>query len=332
MRPALHGAVADGCSAPERLHSLALLDVSRALDRLGPAPAGPRAGPAVRYVRRRGAELPVWMGIPLLGALTAGGPGPAGRFALFVLAATAAMAHVLLVNDWGGLRRNPLEMTRYGDVAGADSFAVMLRNGAAMTLLVSFVCGLELLPRGALLAIGCPGFLLSVLYSHPGIHLKEHPFLSKLLHAFAGTLQFAGAYLVFSGDLRRGAGIGVFFGCVVAAGHFFHECRDAASDGAHEVRTWATRWGVPHCARSGLLMFVVAHAYLLVLPELGLLSWAEVAMLSAPIAVHAPFAVWIVRSRHRLERVLQSHHLGYRATYAASGVAFVVSRLASGGA
>ena len=283
---------------------------------------------AFQYVRHRTAELLVWMGIPLLGALAAGEPLSPGRFAVFVVALTAAMAHVLLVNDWGGLRRDPLEVTRYPGATEGSALA-MLRGGAVLALLVSLLCGLYLLPLRALLAVGCLGISLSVLYSHPAVHLKENPVASKVLHAMGGTLQFLGGYLVFSGQPVRGACLGLFFGWVLTAGHFFHECKDAAVDDTRDIDTWATRWGSRHCARVGLSMFGFAHVYLLILAELGVLSATEAWLLSAPVAVHAFFAARILREDGRLAATLRRYHLGYRAVYASSGAAFALVNLAS---
>ncbi|HZS32594.1 MAG TPA: UbiA family prenyltransferase [Methylomirabilota bacterium] len=285
--------------------------------------------PAIQYARRRAPELLVWMGIPLLGAFAAGESIPLGRFVVFVVAMTAAMAHLLLVNDWGGLRRNPLEVKRYRHVADGTALADTLRNGAALTLAAGLACGLYLLPLRMLLVMAGLGIGISVLYSHPAIHLKEHVIGSKMLHVTGGTVQFLGGYLVFSGHLSRGVAIGLAFGWIIMAGHFFHECIDAESDRAHDVHTWATRWGVRHCARVGLLMFVCAHAYLLILTELTVLSWADAWVFSVPVAAHACFAGRILRDQDDLARTLRRYRLSYRTMYALSSAAFVWVRLAS---
>ena len=284
--------------------------------------------PAIQYARQRVPELLVWMGIPLLGAFSTGESISFGRFVIFVLALTAAMAHVLLVNDWGGLRRDPLEVKRYRHVADGSALADTLRSGAVLTLLAALLCGLYLLPLRVLLVMACLGISISVLYSHPAIHLKEHLVASKLLHLTGGTLQFLGGYLVFSGHLSRGVSIGLFFGWIITAGHFVHECIDAEGDQAHDVQTWATRWGVRHCAIVGLLMFACAHVYLLILAELAILSWTDAWIFSVPIAAHAYFADRILREKDNLARTLWRYRLGYRTMYALSSAAFVCVRLA----
>jgi 4-hydroxybenzoate polyprenyltransferase len=270
------------------------------------------------------------MGIPLLGALSTGESIPFGRFVIFVVALTASMAHVLLVNDWGGLRRNPLEVERYRQVADGLALADTLRNGAVLTLLVGLLCGLYLLPLPALLVMGCLGIGVSALYSHPAIHLKEHLVASKMLHLVGGTLQFLGGYLVFSGDLATGAAVGLFFGWIIMAGHFFHECIDAETDQVHDIHTWATRWGVRRCARVGLLVFVGAHAYLLILAELAVLSWTDAWIFSVPIAAHVFFADRILREPDHLAEALRRYRLGYRTMYALSSAASVGVALAWG--
>jgi len=287
--------------------------------------------PAIRYARQRMAELLVWMGIPLLGAFSTGEPLPFGRFVLFVIALTAAMAHVLLVNDWGGLRRNPLEVERYRHVSDGTALAYTLRDGAALTLVVGVVCGLYLLPLRMVLVLGGLGVGISALYSHPAIHLKENVIASRVLHLAGGALQFLGGYLAFSGQLGRGAFIGLFFGWVIMAGHFVHECIDAESDQAHDVRTWATRRGVRHCARVGLLMFTCGHAYVFILAESAIFSWTDAWIFSAPLAVHAYFAAGILGDTDDLPGTLRRYRLGYRTLYAVSSAAFVGVRLACWG-
>jgi 4-hydroxybenzoate polyprenyltransferase len=284
--------------------------------------------PIVQYARERGPELLVWMGIPLLGALSTGESLAFGRFVLFVLALTAAMAHVLLVNDWGGLRRNPLEVERYRHVADGPALAGALRNGAALTLLASVLGGLYLLPLSVLLVLGGLGIGVSALYSHPAIHLKEHLVASKMLHLAGGTLQFLGGYLVFSGDLARGAAIGLFFGWIIMAGHFVHECIDAEDDQAHDIHTWATRWGVRRSAKVGLLMFAGAHAYLLILAGLAVLSWTDAWIFSMPVAAHVYFAERILGEPDDLAGTLRHYRLGYRAMYALGSAASVCVTLA----
>ena len=296
---------------------------------LQPAPDAWTVRPTIQYARQRAPELLVWMGIPLLGAFSARESISFGRFVLFVFALTAAMAHVLLVNDWGGLKRNPLEVERYRHVVDGIALADTLRNGAALTLLAGFLCGLYLLPLPMLLVMACLGMGISVLYSHPAIHLKEHLIASKMLHLAGGTLQFLGGYLVFSGDLARGAAIGLFFGWIITAGHCVHECIDAEGDQAQDVRTWATRWGPRRCARVGLLMFVCAHAYLGLLTELAILSWTDAWIFSVPIAAHAYFVHRILREPDNLAESLRRYRLGYRTMYALSSAAFVSVRLAS---
>lgn len=268
------------------------------------------------------------MAIPVLGAFSAGESVSFARFVVFLLALTAAMAHLLLVNDWGGLRRDPLEVLRYRHVADGTALADTLRNGAALTLLVSVLCGLYLLPLRVLLVMACLGVGVSALYSHPAIHLKEHPVGSKMLHLAGGTLQFLGGYVVFSGHLGRGVAIGLVFGWIMTAGHCVHECIDAGSDRAHDVHTWATRWGVRRCARLGLLTFACAHAYVLLLTALAVLSWTDAWVFSVPIAAHACFADRILREKDDLARTLRRYRLSYRAMYALSSAAFVWARLA----
>ena len=181
----------------------------------------------LQYFRKRSVELPIWLGIPFIGVFLTVEQPPIGRLILFAVAATLAISHLLLVNDWGGLKRTPLEMNRYQDVEDTGAFSRMLRNTAVLTLPIAVLVGFFLLPPELLLGLGVSGILLSVLYSHPSIHLKEDPILSNVLHLLGGTLLFVLGVAVFAGDVAKGITIGLFFGMILMGGHFIHECIDS---------------------------------------------------------------------------------------------------------
>ena len=195
----------------------------------------------LKYFRKRFVELPIWLGIPFIGVfLTVDRPSVA-RLLLFGLTVSLAISHLLLVNDWGGLKRAPLELGRYQDIHDSRAFSRMLRNAALLTLLSGVLLGVFLLPPTLLLGIGVSGALLSFLYSHPSFHLKEDPLLSHLLHVSGGTLLFLMGVAVFSGNMAKGTAIGLFFGMILMGGHFIHESIDHDEDIRHQARTSATR-------------------------------------------------------------------------------------------
>ena len=266
----------------------------------------------LQYFRKRSVELPIWLGIPFIGVFLTVEQPPIGRLILFAVAATLAISHLLLVNDWGGLKRTPLEMNRYQDVEDTGAFSRMLRNTAVLTLPIAVLVGFFLLPPELLLGLGVSGILLSVLYSHPSIHLKEDPILSNVLHLLGGTLLFVLGVAVFAGDVAKGITIGLFFGMILMGGHFIHECIDHDEDNRHQTRTSATTWGISHAARLGIATFFVAHLYLLFLAFLGIMAWSETVLFSLPAAVHISYCRTVIGAATRATR---TRLLDYRRLY-----------------
>ena len=283
-----------------------------------------------QYLRKRFVELPIWLGIPFIGVFLTVERPPGGRLLLFGLAATLAISHLLLVNDWGGLKRAPLEIARYPDIQNGHAFSRMLRSAAVLTLLTALLVGSLLLPSAQLFGLVVSGGVLSVLYSHPTLHLKENPVLSSVLHLMGGTLLFVLGVAVFSGDMATGLTIGVFFGMVLMGGHFIHECVDHDEDARHQVHTSATRWGISHAARLGTMTFFVAHAYLLLLAYLGIMSWPDTAIFSFLVAVYLFFCRRVIGAARSPTRttILEYKRL-YRIAFAASSVVFVFGRILS---
>jgi len=279
-----------------------------------------------KYINKRIYELPIWMGIPMVGVFTSGASIPFEKFTLYLAALFFAMAHVLLINDWGGLRRNPRELSRYFGLDDSARFASMLGRAAIFCLLAGAILGLWLIPLNTLLLITVTGGFISVLYSHPDWHLKEHLVLSKLLHLAGGTIQFLLGYAVFSNNLAPGIAIGLFFGCIIMAGHFIHECGDFEEDLAHGIKTWATTNGVGKTAVFGMLTFVLAHIYLIALAVLQTLSWVDVAIFTPIVLLHLATLI-ILRGRYDSTSLLKRYRMQYRLSYVTACMVFVYAQI-----
>jgi len=92
----------------------------------------------LQYIRYRILELPIWLGIPFLGVFLGGKPEPLSRFILFTIAVSLAMGHVLFINDWGGLKRNPQEAKRYNLTGDDKSLQKHIFIAAIISISVSF--------------------------------------------------------------------------------------------------------------------------------------------------------------------------------------------------
>lgn len=144
----------------------------------------------LQYIRYRILELPIWLGIPFLGVFLGGKPEPLSRFILFTIAVSLAMGHVLFINDWGGLKRNPQEAKRYNLTGDDKSLQKHIFIAAIISISVSFLIGTYLLSFRTLCFFTFSGAFLSLLYSHPWSHWKKNLWGSKFLHFFGGLHQF----------------------------------------------------------------------------------------------------------------------------------------------
>lgn len=187
--------------------------------------------------------MPIWLGIPFLGALLGEHFTYGPRLFVFIAAMVFAMAHILLLNDWGDLIKNPLERSRYTQVSNIEVFKFGLWVGAVLSFVISVGLYAGLVSFWVLLSFYFMGGSFSILYSHPKIHFKESVVGSTALHFWGGLLQFMLGYLAFSQRWQDGILWGVFFSLVFVAGHLVHECVDVDED-----RRGALRRGQPGLA------------------------------------------------------------------------------------
>lgn len=245
------------------------------------------------YFKIRGRELPVWLGIPYLGFFSAELPGSFKKFLLFNIMIIFGMVHLILLNDWGGLKRNPLELNRYDLEKKRHSLLEKeIFFAACVCVIVAFLSGLylyspDILP--GLIFLGFLGLLFSLFYSHPVFHWKESLWGAKVLHFLGGIVQFLLGYCVFGSSPKQGIIMGIFFSLIFTAGHFIHECLDEKEDRKNYIRTWVVQKSMTSALRGAYLLFFLTHIYLLILTLFHIVPLGMLLIFSLPVIGHIVF-------------------------------------------
>lgn len=68
---------------------------------------------AIRYLKYRLFEIPIWLGIPTLGLIASDSSVSLIDLSIFSIAILLSALHVLSLNDWAGLVINPMEGQRF---------------------------------------------------------------------------------------------------------------------------------------------------------------------------------------------------------------------------
>jgi 4-hydroxybenzoate polyprenyltransferase len=267
------------------------------------------------------AEMPYWMGIPALGFLAVGTrPALATSFA-FALAVTALVAHLLMFNDWGGLVLNPAEGARIGlsaPLAAAQTRA--LRNASIALLLVGIAAAAAISPLAAL-ATGLGG-VLSVLYSHPRIHLKASLPGALALHFAFGLLTFELGFSAAGGELLRALPLGVFFALLLVAGQLVHQCIDRDEDHAGGVTTAAVRLGTGPLLRAGVGVFSASHALIIALGLAGQVQPIVAFAFALPLVTHLRMALALRGAAPLPQTELLAYRQRYRRLFVLASAVF----------
>lgn len=272
-------------------------------------------------------EVVVWFGIPCL-AVVSGEIFPWGwRLMSFGIAIIFAIIHVLLINDWGDLKKNPFEKERFPMVSDFVSLRCWLLFFASLSFVVSFIFYANLVPVEMLLFFSAAGLILSLLYSHPKIHLKEGILGATLLHFFGVLLQFMLGYFVFSTSWGKGILFGTFFALIIVCGHFVHECIDVDVDKKGGIQTRATRFGVNQMLIIAGAVFVVSHFYLLVLTLIKIVKWPVNLIFFLPLVVHFVFLRKLCFIPALTMKDIEGYRTGYRLAYALCSIIFVLWRV-----
>lgn len=273
-------------------------------------------------LRSRLGEVIVWMGIPLVGAVTSEHFTLGKELIFFITAIFFAMMHVLLFNDWGDLRRE--SVMRPSPHRAREILFILLAAISCLLSAVFFYA--SLVPLSTLLIFTATGVSCSVLYSHPFFHFKENVVGASLIHLCGGILQFLLGYLVFSNDMMRGALTGIFFAAIFTAGHFIHECIDLKEDESRDIKTRAVRFGVFPTLKVAVGIFLLAHIYLFFLVFGGLVTVDVSVIFGLPLLAHIYFCQSLRVSNHSLQKKLENYRFLYRVTYGLSTAGYIISK------
>lgn len=242
----------------------------------------------LNYLKFRIKEFPVWLGIPYLGVFTTQAPISIQRLMIFTLAISLAIIHLLLLNDWGGYRRNKHEFERF-KVINQPLLLKWLAYCSIASFLLSLALGALLLNIKLLLILSFCGGILSYLYSNPIFHMKENLIGSKLIHIAGGLLQFLLGYLVFSHDIQRAMLIGLYFSLLFTAGHFIHECIDINEDSKGCLNTFAGRFDYKASFYVSMALFATATYYLYFIFNKGHVDAVLFYLFCVPVLIHAVY-------------------------------------------
>ncbi len=276
------------------------------------------------YFQYRLRELMVWLGIPCLGAVAGESFSLGFRLVLFGSSMIFAMAHVLLINDWGDLKKNPLEMERFSPRVNISLFRSRLLILAIFAFAVSVCLYAQLVSLGILLFFAVVGVLLSLLYSHPKIHLKQSMLGSSVLHFLGGILQFMLGYAVFSQTWQEGILLGVFFSLIFVSGHLVHECIDFHEDKKGGIKTRATRFGVRAVLQAALGSFFGAHFFLLSMVVIHAIDRVVFFIFLLPAVLHFAFLYKLSVCSVPKQSDIKEYRSYYRLIYAGCSMVFVL--------
>lgn len=236
---------------------------------------------------------------------------------LLALGSGALTAHIFVFNDWANYESDLRDPLRAPQVFSRHGITRREVASTATVLLVLALVALGAVGRTALAfstAIAALGFL----YSGSPVLGKNTPVASSLNHLVGGTLHFLLGYTLAHSMDASGAGIGLFFGLVFAAGHLNQEVRDYDGDRINGIRTNAVAFGRRRAFLASLFTFTAAHALLTALAALSVLP---------PLLLLSPLA-WLLHlawSLHALRRGLdfetaQWMQRRYRALFALIGL------------
>jgi 4-hydroxybenzoate polyprenyltransferase len=187
------------------------------------------------------------------------------KFVIFSFFNFIFVAHIYIFNDWSDAHLNPEEPKRR--LKHALKYPVLTMN---QVLVCSIAMSLFALTGFAFLSwrLFVVGIFIEVItasYSHPVFNLKGRPFFSTIIHFLGAVLYFIGGWSVFRPFTINGFALAVFFGLVLAAGHFSNEIDDFSQDFEAGIRTNAIAFGQRVVFRTGLALFLISSAWLILL-------------------------------------------------------------------
>jgi 4-hydroxybenzoate polyprenyltransferase len=237
------------------------------------------------FVSTRALEVAALQASPMLGIVLGGCRIERDGIvapALLAFGSCALTAHIFVFNDWAGYESDLRDPLRAPHVFSGQGISRREVAWTATALLVLAIAALAAVGTTALLfgsAIAALGFL----YSGSPVLGKNTPVASSINHLIGGTLHFLLGYTLTHTPDANGAGIGLFFGLVFAAGHLNQEVRDYDGDSLNGIRTNAVAFGRRRAFLASLCTFTAAYAMLTGLAAFGvlprLLVWSPLAWL-----------------------------------------------------
>ena len=270
-------------------------------------------------------EVAALQATPLIGAVfSVGTLSVTNVLALAILMAAnvCLVAHVFVLNDWSGIVGDLKDPARANRTFAAKGLTRTEAGYiAGLLLAISLVLFGLLNTRVVLFATMIAG--LSVLYSAPAFLWKGSPLLNSVLHFVGGSVHFLLGYSAFGAIDVRALVVSGFFGLVFTAGHFTHEARDHEVDRLNGIRTNAVAFGKARSFGAGLVLFILAYAFVAALSVLRFVPPVLV-FAAGLIPVHLYASVQALRagltpeSLRRLQRC-------YRVLFATVGIVMTVS-------
>ena len=273
-------------------------------------------------------DILVLMAYPTMGAVFAVDRpdlDTAIRFAVFTVLNFLFVAHIYIFNDWSDAALNPAEPDRRKRHAMKESSLTPHEVlGVSAALGVVSLAGFAFL-TWRLFAIGLFIQIVTALYSHPRINLKGKPVISTTIHFLGASLYFMGGWVVFKPFSYVEVCLGLFFGLILAAGHFSNEIEDFEQDHAAGIRTNAIAFGQRKVFMTGLFLFILSSLFLVYISvtQLGPNAYAWIAVTLV--------LVWLIQTwRYRKwkggDRILGFRRF-YRGLYALLCAALIAVRV-----
>ncbi|WP_095200429.1 UbiA family prenyltransferase [Mesorhizobium carmichaelinearum] len=270
-------------------------------------------------------EVAALQATPLIGAVFAIGSFSATHvvaLAVMMAANVCLVAHVFVLNDWSGIDGDLKDPDRADRTFAAKGLTrAEVGYLAGLLLAISLVLFGLLNARVVLFAVVIAA--LSALYSAPALHWKGSPLLNSVLHFVGGSVHFLLGYSAFGAIDARALAVSCFFGLVFTAGHFTHEASDHEVDRLNGIRTNAVAFGKARSFGAGLVLFILAYAFV---AALGALRFVPPILIFAAglIPVHLLASFQTIRagltpqSLRRLQRC-------YRVLFATVGIVMIVA-------
>ena len=269
-------------------------------------------------------------GPPMMGVtFTMREVAPENFFNLLLLLSLASfflVAHVFCFNDWADITLDLNDPNKAEETFLAKGISQREVGLLSLCLALLSLLLFSLLP-GRTLALGVVILLLSLLYSHPIIHVKGIPVASSVIHLIGGLLYFLLGYSLFGGFDHRGWLIALFFALTFSAGHLNQEVRDYEVDRRNGIFTNGVMFGKKPTFYAGFFLFTLCYGYLFFLASSGLVP-PQLMYLIILYPVHAVLSWRTLKAGLTFDSV-NRFQTRYRLLYAVIGLSMAITVLLS---